>query len=483
MTDDMDLHPSNLPRASLAESSATSIDNAAFPRLRATSKLSSTHAASTHSPPTQQQQQQQPSPQPSPQSSPTSSGPQNKSEEKQAAMGPTEEAIASSVYHHADYFGPIVYSAGETILPPILLMLSAIFFFFADKVTMVVSSLLTIVFIQQYKLLKYQYLSYKQRREQDDDGPGYGAPFFLPVFLKAMHLFNLFLCAAIFFVLLACGAAAISPNLAYCLMVPPFVLSQCIYWPVHGYNLHRNITQYRPIDRADIRRSIQQATRRRWFYSHGDFFLIFAGSGGHTTEILSLMRLFEPFDKSFYRRYIITSGDERSSDMIKQFEEERAQRMGMVRQMPGVYEIVFVARARYVGQSWLTTPFTALWCIFDCYRILNMGRPHAMPGATVEYPQTIVCNGPGSSSMFVLVSHLMRMYGLMPANRGMTVFVESIARVCSLSLTGKIFYHLDLADAFVVQHRGVEDVYPGVFCEPMLVKRLYPPGVLPFGWR
>lgn len=183
------------------------------------------------------------------------------------------------------------------------------------------------------------------------------------------------------------------------------------------------------------------------------------------------MKQYEPFDETICRRYVITSGDERSEDMIKQFEEQRAQRMIMAGKLPGIYQTVTVARARYVGQSWLTTPFTTIKCIQDCYRILNLQRPYTAPGAPIEFPQTILCNGPGSSSMFVLVSHLMRMYSMMPANRGITIFVESIARVKSLSLTGKIFYYLDLADAFVVQHRGVEDVYPDVVCEPMLVKR------------
>ncbi|KAF7516570.1 hypothetical protein G7054_g14111 [Neopestalotiopsis clavispora] len=463
MADEMDHNSSSPPRASLAESSATSTSNAAALRFRETSRISSTQPASVHPPSTQQEP-----PRPT-----QSSRTPRESHEEQATMDTTDISIASSVTDQfnldlaADYLGPVAYSTGETLLPLILLMITAIVCYFYGKILMSLASLITIASVQQYKLLDYQYLSYNQRRDQDRRGVGHGPTFYLPIFLYVMRFFNFFMCATMLFVLLGFGAASLSPTLTYLIFVPSFVLFQCIYWPLHGYNLHRNITQYRP----DFVRSLPAARQHNWHYTHGDFFLIFAGSGGHTTEILSLMKQFEPFDETICRRYVITSGDERSEDMIKQFEEQRAQRMITAGKLPGIYQTVTVARARYVGQSWLTTPFTTIKCIQDCYRIINLQRPYSAPGAPIEYPQTILCNGPGSSSMFVLVSHLMRMYSMMPANRGITIFVESIARVKSLSLTGKIFYYLDLADAFVVQHRGVEDVYPDVVCEPMLVKR------------
>lgn len=203
------------------------------------------------------------------------------------------------------------------------------------------------------------------------------------------------------------------------------------------------------------------------------FVLIFAGSGGHTTEMLSLLKLQEPFDNSMFRRYVVTKGDQRSYDDIEKYEAERSERLG--KKVKGIYEIVWVARARYVGQSWLTTPFTALWCLFDCYLILMMNRPFTDPDREAnQFPQTIICNGPGSSVIFVGVSHLMRMYGIIPANRCAALFVESVARVNTLSLTGKIFYYLDLADTFITQHEPVAKAYyPDVVCEKMLVKRAY----------
>jgi beta-1,4-N-acetylglucosaminyltransferase len=242
--------------------------------------------------------------------------------------------------------------------------------------------------------------------------------------------------------------------------------------------LHRDITISRPQNRHLVTDSTKRLHQEKSTYNYGDFMLIFIGSGGHTTEIISLLRLFEPFDHSIFRRYIVTTGDSRSQKIIDDFEAERSERRRHLSHPPGLYEIVWVARARYVGQSWLTTPFTALESVFDCYKILTMRRPLSDPIGPIEFPQTIICNGPGSSAVFVLVSHLMRMYGLIPANRCVTLFVESIARVRSLSLTGKIFYYLDIADAFVVQHKGVKEVYPDVICEEMLVKRVYTsPGV------
>ncbi len=44
--------------------------------------------------------------------------------------------------------------------------------------------------------------------------------------------------------------------------------------------------------------------------------------------------------------------------------------------------------------------------------------------------------------------------------RGRVVYVESIARVYRLSLTGKILYHLRLADSFFVQWPDLRTTYP-----------------------
>jgi beta-1,4-N-acetylglucosaminyltransferase len=44
------------------------------------------------------------------------------------------------------------------------------------------------------------------------------------------------------------------------------------------------------------------------------------------------------------------------------------------------------------------------------------------------------------------------------------VYVESIARVASLSLSGKILYHMRMADRFFVQWPALQTRYPRSMC-------------------
>lgn len=43
---------------------------------------------------------------------------------------------------------------------------------------------------------------------------------------------------------------------------------------------------------------------------------------------------------------------------------------------------------------------------------------------------------------------------------GQIVYIESIARVKSLSLSGNILYHLRIADLFLVQWPVLQEIYP-----------------------
>jgi hypothetical protein len=148
MADEMDHNSSSPSRASLAESSATSISNAAALRFRENSRISSTQPASVHPPSTQQEP-----PRPT-----QSSRTPRESHEEQATMDTTDISIASSVTGQfnldiaADYLGPVAYSTGETLLPLILLMITALVCYFYGKILMSLASLIAITCVQQYKV-------------------------------------------------------------------------------------------------------------------------------------------------------------------------------------------------------------------------------------------------------------------------------------------------------------------------------------------
>lgn len=181
-----------------------------------------------------------------------------------------------------------------------------------------------------------------------------------------------------------------------------------------------------------------------------------------------MMRDSEQTDKSRLRRWIVTKGDLRSEAEIKAYEEWRAEKRGST--PSGVWEIQTIRRAREVHQGWLTVPFTTLLCCYDVYKIMNKTYPFFEKGQNPGYPQPIITNGPGSGYIFVLVCFLMRFAGMIPVNRAQSIFIESIARVGSLSMTGKLFYYTNIADFMTVQHRPVARKYE-LHCEWMLAAR------------
>lgn len=67
----------------------------------------------------------------------------------------------------------------------------------------------------------------------------------------------------------------------------------------------------------------------------------------------------------------------------------------------------------------------------------------------------VLCNGPGTCVPLCAAGLLLGILGL---KRVVLVYVESICRVETLSLSGKILYHL--ADYFFVQWSSLKTKYP-----------------------
>lgn len=151
-----------------------------------------------------------------------------------------------------------------------------------------------------------------------------------------------------------------------------------------------------------------------------------------------------------HRTYVVSSGDAFSASKAAEFEEhlhhvlpKRATPSG-----PKGYTIITILRARKVHQSLLTTPWNAMQCLFACFQILQ--GTHADQRTTpFGYPDLILSNGPGTAVCVVLAAVILRCFGLGREGQLRTIFVESWARVKSISLSGKIL--LPLVDRFLVQ--------------------------------
>jgi beta-1,4-N-acetylglucosaminyltransferase len=180
------------------------------------------------------------------------------------------------------------------------------------------------------------------------------------------------------------------------------------------------------------------------------------GSGGHTAEMLSMIERSISPSGFMVRRYVVSAGDVMSRTLLLAMEERLSRSFQATGKELGAFDIVEVPRARLVHQSWLTTPLTALQSIFGVSQVLLQGNTH-IPG--YKLPGVVVTNGPGTGFIVVAVAHLLRMMSLVPIDRLKTVYVESFAKVRTLSLTGKLLHYFDIVDVFVVQHEPLHQRY------------------------
>ncbi|CAO2658703.1 Nn.00g064260.m01.CDS01 [Neocucurbitaria sp. VM-36] len=228
--------------------------------------------------------------------------------------------------------------------------------------------------------------------------------------------------------------------------------------------------------------------------------LIVLGSGGHTHEMFDLLRDLDT-RKYTHRTYVVSSGDAFSAQRAVQFEkglEEREKQQGAGDQSlnigveievtnengvtqpskkedgktrrpaclgPDHYNIAVVPRARKIHQPLLTTPLSCLWTLYSSFTPL-LRAPPLLPNqppitpyesAAADLPDLIITNGPATAVIIILASLILRFVDWKGANsrgRCKTVYVESFARVKTLSLSGKLL--LRVVDRFLVQWEELE---------------------------
>jgi beta-1,4-N-acetylglucosaminyltransferase len=187
--------------------------------------------------------------------------------------------------------------------------------------------------------------------------------------------------------------------------------------------------------------------------------VVVLGSGGHTAEMQSLMRCIDP-RKYRQRTYVVSSGDDFSSSKAFEIEQkiqskctkEGTSTIGAGEKDPivGSWEIKVVPRARKIHQPLYTTVFSSIWCLIGCFKaLIDAARDSTIsPG---EYPDIIVTNGPATAVMVILASVMLKFLGVAPAWKMSSIYVESWARIKTLSLSGKVLLHLGFCDQFIVQ--------------------------------
>lgn len=214
--------------------------------------------------------------------------------------------------------------------------------------------------------------------------------------------------------------------------------------------------------------------------------LVVLGSGGHTHEMFALLRDLDT-RKYTHRTYVVSSGDafsaqravafereleQRATSKKSEDEEKDAEKAGAVSQIaptgqtqgkqrqqgshhvgPQHYTIATIPRARRIHQPLYTTPFSALQTLLSAFRPLlsTPGPDHR------ALPNLVVTNGPATAVIVVLAAFILRFFNIRGAeSEGLCrmVYVESFARVKTLSLSGKLLARV--VDRFLVQWEELE---------------------------
>lgn len=170
------------------------------------------------------------------------------------------------------------------------------------------------------------------------------------------------------------------------------------------------------------------------------------------------------------RTYILSSGDDFSAGKAFEIEKKIQAKCtekgtpttakGKEDSVVGSWDVKIVPRARKIYQPLYTTVFSSLWCLIGCFRALIESAKDSTisPGG---YPDIIVTNGPATAVMVILASLILKYIGVAPVWKMSTVYVESWARIKTLSLSGKVLLNLGFCDQFVVQWELLEKAING----------------------
>ncbi|XP_049393771.1 uncharacterized protein LOC125858129 [Solanum stenotomum] len=171
--------------------------------------------------------------------------------------------------------------------------------------------------------------------------------------------------------------------------------------------------------------------------------LIVLGSGGHTAEMLNLLYVLQT-ERFKPRYYIAAATDNMSLQKAHVFEDSLLGKEAL--KGVGGAEFMQIYRSREVGQSYITSVGTTLVAIAHALWLMIKIRP-----------QVILCNGPGTCIPLCVIAFLFKVLGI----RWSSIFyVESIARVRKLSLSGLLLYKLHMADQLFVQWPQLKEKYP-----------------------
>lgn len=171
--------------------------------------------------------------------------------------------------------------------------------------------------------------------------------------------------------------------------------------------------------------------------------MVLFGSGGHSTEMMMLLRNARMPEKladedNIDKLICVISDDDCfiQDTLNEQFFNSYHK-----------FDTIRMKRPRAVKQSYLTSIWTFLIVLHYSFCLI---REHQ--------PKLLLTNGPGLSVTVALAIRFMQLFKW--GYKCHVLYVESFCRTKTLSLSGRILYHLRLADDVYVQWPEVAKNYP-----------------------
>jgi len=172
---------------------------------------------------------------------------------------------------------------------------------------------------------------------------------------------------------------------------------------------------------------------RGLMFRHKYKFLVVLGSGGHTSEMLIMIKQFREKLERIEFHFVVADSDTTS-----------VARIAPVLGDDVPYTVIRTPRLRHVGESFFKA----------AVRLPKILLLNLLIVTRVD-PDIVLVNGPGTCIPTIVGACLVQIFS--PSfKRIFCVFVESFCRVKTISLTGKLLY--PLADKFIVQWEPTSDV-------------------------
>lgn len=161
--------------------------------------------------------------------------------------------------------------------------------------------------------------------------------------------------------------------------------------------------------------------------------MVLLGSGGHTGEMLRILEQWSTGINNLHREYVISSGDSTSVLKLKKFEDN------LLGNNAKDYGITTIYRARNIGEGKIKAVINTLLSFKSTLINLILSK-------LKNQPDVFLTNGPGTAIPIAYMLFILKLFGLCSTK---IIYVESLARVKELSLTG--FLILPISDRIIVQ--------------------------------